>query len=99
MNDTSLGLVSLRGNQKPDGINYQSRGLNCPAQTLTSQSNLYKWQTVTELQRGLAIAEATLLQSYPSQFMFIGSKTKQFLQVGNAVPPLLAETVLEALYG
>lgn len=42
----------------------------------------------------LEVHEAALLQSYPAGFEFAGRKGKQFLQVGNAVPPLLARAVL-----
>lgn len=38
--------------------------------------------------------EAGLLQSYPL-FEFQGTKTQQFLQIGNAVPPLLAYAILK----
>lgn len=41
--------------------------------------------------------EAAALQSYPAGFTFAGTKTKQFLQIGNAVPPLLAEAILRAV--
>ena len=39
--------------------------------------------------------EGGRLQSYPGDFPFQGSKTMIDLQIGNAVPPLVAEAVLE----
>lgn len=45
----------------------------------------------------VTVAEAAALQSYPPGFTFAGTKTKQFLQVGNVVPPLLAEAILRAV--
>lgn len=40
--------------------------------------------------------EAVALQSYPSGFPFQGNRGKRFLQIGNAVPPLLGQAVITA---
>ena len=49
--------------------------------------------------RLITIREAARLQGFPDWFRFVGSYVQQAAQVGNAVPPLLIERLIEPLYG
>lgn len=72
---------------------------NRPSYTITTYfnrlpngCNIHPYQ-----KRIISIREAARLQSFPDSYKFLASKTAQYKQIGNAVPPLLGRFIAKQL--
>lgn len=70
---------------------YQRLSYSVPSGTVINvRKSMWIHPTVD---RAISIREAARLQTFPDSFRFWGPKDSQYQQVGNAVPPMLAEAI------
>jgi DNA (cytosine-5)-methyltransferase 1 len=76
---------------------------NKPARTLTCRNlagatgDMQRVRLEDGRRRRLLHSEAARLQTFPDWYVFIGNETQRYNQIGNAVPPLLAYQMAEAV--
>ena len=105
--EKTVRIISL----VPDGGNYknlpkkykETRRVNIAWTRCSSKKPSYTIDTGHrhhfhyEFNRVPTVRENARLQSFSDNFIFLGSKTHQYRQVGNAVPPLLAKKLAEEI--
>ena len=87
--------------KKSNHIKYRSLNWDKPSQTIVA--HLYKDGLMfihpdQHQSRSITIKEAALIQTFPEDFDFCDTMGNSFKMIGNAVPPLLAKKIAEAIY-
>jgi DNA (cytosine-5)-methyltransferase 1 len=70
---------------------YRRLAMNASATTMVPGHNAFPVHP--RLHRTLTVREAARIQTFPDWMRFVGTRQQQCTLVGNAVPPLLAETL------
>lgn len=90
-----LKEISYTDSSRTQNTVYLRLNYNEPSPTVINVRKSM-WQH-PEKPEALSIREAARLQSFKDNYVFIGTKDKQYQQIGNAVPPLLARAVADQM--
>ena len=89
-------VLDTHRDQRPDGST-QTRPLDQPAPSVTGKaSGQWAFERSTRAVK-VTLEELATLQGFPPSYQFVGNKSNRAEQIGNAVPPALAQAIVTAL--